>query len=165
MRDFSQESNPSSVSVKPIGSKDAWLAFFSKIVQTKPSSPSTLKSKESKSKSYCLNMNFTVCSVSAHFLLRTAQTTFRLQNFVICQHLETASRHLAERVGFEPTEGFPSAVFKTASLDHSDISPLRVSLGSLHSFPSGRLRNMVLNRLFSSRCVAYREVWLPRFSL
>ena len=30
---------------------------------------------------------------------------------------------MAERVGFEPTEGFPSAVFKTAAIDHSAISP------------------------------------------
>ena len=30
---------------------------------------------------------------------------------------------MAERVGFEPTEGCPSTVFKTAAFDHSATSP------------------------------------------
>ena len=30
---------------------------------------------------------------------------------------------MAERVGFEPTDAFTSPVFKTGSLNHSDISP------------------------------------------
>ena len=30
---------------------------------------------------------------------------------------------MAEEVGFEPTEGRPSAVFKTAALNHSTILP------------------------------------------
>jgi hypothetical protein len=30
---------------------------------------------------------------------------------------------LAERQGFEPWEGFPSTVFKTAAFDHSATSP------------------------------------------
>ena len=30
---------------------------------------------------------------------------------------------MAEIVGFEPTDGLPSTVFKTASFGHSDISP------------------------------------------
>ncbi len=30
---------------------------------------------------------------------------------------------MAEGVGFEPTEGCPSAVFKTAALNHSTILP------------------------------------------
>ena len=38
--------------------------------------------------------------------------------------------NLAERVGFEPTEGFPSAVFKTAAIDHSAISPKTISFSS-----------------------------------
>ena len=33
---------------------------------------------------------------------------------------------LAERQGFEPWEGFPSTVFKTAAIDHSAISPRRI---------------------------------------
>ena len=39
---------------------------------------------------------------------------------------------LAERVGFEPTERFRSAVFKTAAIDHSATSPqgLQKSTGS-----------------------------------
>ena len=37
--------------------------------------------------------------------------------------------YLAERVGFEPTEGVkPSAVFKTAALNHSTTSPLRITV-------------------------------------
>ena len=32
---------------------------------------------------------------------------------------------MAERVGFEPTVGEPTAVFKTAALDRSAISPAR----------------------------------------
>ncbi len=31
---------------------------------------------------------------------------------------------LADRVGFEPTEGCPSTVFKTAAIDHSATYPL-----------------------------------------
>src|SRR5207244_2192201 len=34
-----------------------------------------------------------------------------------------ACGELAERVGFEPTVGFPTAVFKTAAIDHSATSP------------------------------------------
>ena len=34
---------------------------------------------------------------------------------------------LAERVGFEPTDAFTSPVFKTGSLNRSDISPNRLS--------------------------------------
>ena len=30
---------------------------------------------------------------------------------------------MAERVGFEPTEGLPSTVFKTVALDRSATSP------------------------------------------
>ena len=30
---------------------------------------------------------------------------------------------MAEKVGFEPTEGHPSTVFKTAAFDHSATSP------------------------------------------
>lgn len=30
---------------------------------------------------------------------------------------------LAERVGFEPTVGFPTPVFKTGALDHSTTAP------------------------------------------
>ncbi len=30
---------------------------------------------------------------------------------------------MAERVGFEPTVGRPTTVFKTVSFDHSDTSP------------------------------------------
>ena len=33
---------------------------------------------------------------------------------------------LAEREGFEPPEVLPSTVFKTAAIDHSAISPIRV---------------------------------------
>ena len=32
---------------------------------------------------------------------------------------------MAERVGFEPTDAFTSPVFKTGSLNRSDISPHR----------------------------------------
>ncbi len=31
--------------------------------------------------------------------------------------------YMAERVGFEPTVGRPTTVFKTVSFDHSDTSP------------------------------------------
>ncbi len=33
-------------------------------------------------------------------------------------------RKKTEREGFEPPETFASAVFKTATIDHSDISPM-----------------------------------------
>ncbi len=33
-------------------------------------------------------------------------------------------KKMAERVGFEPTVGYPTAVFKTAALNHSTISPV-----------------------------------------
>ena len=32
---------------------------------------------------------------------------------------------MAERQGFEPWEGYPSTVFKTAAFDHSATSPVR----------------------------------------
>ena len=35
---------------------------------------------------------------------------------------------MAERVGFEPTEGCPSTVFKTAAFDHSATSPKSLAL-------------------------------------
>lgn len=34
-------------------------------------------------------------------------------------------KKVAERVGFEPTVGFPTAVFKTAALNRSAISPCK----------------------------------------
>ncbi len=50
---------------------------------------------------------------------------------VICQQLRTQKKPrkkrgyvcMAERVGFEPTEGRPSTVFKTVAFDHSATSP------------------------------------------
>ena len=36
--------------------------------------------------------------------------------------------HVAERVGFEPTEACASTVFKTAAFDHSATSPERGSI-------------------------------------
>ena len=35
-----------------------------------------------------------------------------------------AARPVAERVGFEPTDGCPSLVFKTSAIDRSAISPV-----------------------------------------
>ena len=40
-----------------------------------------------------------------------------------CLEVDAHPTHLAEGVGFEPTVGFPTAVFKTAAIDHSAISP------------------------------------------
>ena len=40
---------------------------------------------------------------------------------------------MAEEVGFEPTEGRPSAVFKTAALNHSTILPLCVYYIKCHA--------------------------------
>ena len=37
---------------------------------------------------------------------------------------------MAERVGFEPTDGCPSLVFKTSALNHSAISPAGVDYAS-----------------------------------
>ena len=37
--------------------------------------------------------------------------------------LKSRQKKMAEGVGFEPTEGCPSAVFKTAALNHSTILP------------------------------------------
>ena len=36
------------------------------------------------------------------------------------------TKKMAEKEGFEPSESCPSAVFKTAALNHSTISPLSV---------------------------------------
>ncbi len=36
---------------------------------------------------------------------------------------------MAERVGFEPTVGFPTSVFKTDAIDHSATSPRCVVRG------------------------------------
>ncbi len=36
---------------------------------------------------------------------------------------QAANDDMAERQGFEPWEGFPSTVFKTAAFDHSATSP------------------------------------------
>jgi hypothetical protein len=41
-------------------------------------------------------------------------------------------KYMAERVGFEPTEGFPSTVFKTAAFDHSATSPMRPQDTGIH---------------------------------
>ena len=38
---------------------------------------------------------------------------------------------MAERVGFEPTVGFPTSVFKTDAIDHSATSPRYVMWGVL----------------------------------
>ena len=38
------------------------------------------------------------------------------------------AEHMAERVGFEPTDGRPSTVFKTAAFGHSATSPERSQL-------------------------------------
>ena len=40
-------------------------------------------------------------------------------------HIRFGSWNVAERVGFEPTDAFTSPVFKTGSLNRSDISPNR----------------------------------------
>jgi hypothetical protein len=46
--------------------------------------------------------------------------------------------HLAEGVGFEPTDGFPSPVFKTGAFVHSAIPPssvpVRPVLRVMHGF-------------------------------
>ncbi len=41
---------------------------------------------------------------------------------------ESSLNKLAERQGFEPWEGFPSTVFKTAAIDHSATSPSQILL-------------------------------------
>ena len=40
--------------------------------------------------------------------------------------LDQALKNLAERQGFEPWEGCPSTVFKTAAFDHSATSPATI---------------------------------------
>ena len=40
---------------------------------------------------------------------------------------------MAEELGFEPREGRPSAVFKTAALNHSTILPHRVFYIKCHA--------------------------------
>jgi hypothetical protein len=47
-------------------------------------------------------------------------------------------RQLPEREGFEPPETCASTVFKTASFDHSDISP-KLEIAKEHRYLSGRL--------------------------
>jgi len=54
---------------------------------------------------------------------------------------------LAERQGFEPWEGYPSTVFKTAAFDHSATSPevchYTSSLGRVH-LPVGQFPGAAL---------------------
>ncbi len=43
--------------------------------------------------------------------------------YLLCMGLLHGTGKLAEREGFEPPEGCPSTVFKTAALNHSATSP------------------------------------------
>ena len=47
---------------------------------------------------------------------------------------------VAERVGFEPTDGYPSAVFKTAAINRSTTSPLCVAGGKVGAEAAGASR-------------------------
>ncbi len=40
--------------------------------------------------------------------------------------LAEIQKEMAEEVGFEPTDGFPSTVFKTAAFNHSAIPPFNI---------------------------------------
>ncbi len=44
---------------------------------------------------------------------------------------------MAEREGFEPPDGCPSTVFKTAAFDHSAISPYFIKLLIASNFDLG----------------------------
>lgn len=57
--------------------------------------------------------------INALIPISKIQTTKYTENACITQRLE----YCAEREGFEPPEVLPSTVFKTASLNRSDISP------------------------------------------
>ena len=56
---------------------------------------------------------------------RPSVTTLRLRAVVIETSLipHASARFLAEEKGFEPLVGCPTAVFKTAALDHSATPP------------------------------------------
>jgi hypothetical protein len=58
---------------------------------------------------------------------------------------------MAERQGFEPWEGYPSTVFKTAAFDHSATSPMRRQDTGIHPvFTSKTLKFLC----FSSCCLS-----------
>ena len=47
-----------------------------------------------------------------------------------------------ERVGFEPTDAFTSAVFKTAALNHSATFPIPVIIGHLIKIVKDHLKDV-----------------------
>ena len=57
--------------------------------------------------------------------------TCNLEFYYFCSDFLTShgkkAKKMAEKEGFEPSESCPSAVFKTAALNHSTISPQSVS--------------------------------------
>jgi hypothetical protein len=56
-----------------------------------------------------------------------------------CVRRSSLRRAKAEGVGFEPTEGFPSAVFKTAAFDHSATPPEHIYTTDMSLSPTSTL--------------------------
>ena len=52
---------------------------------------------------------------------------------------------MAESEGFEPPEGFPSTVFKTAAFDHSASSPDTRIYCKMDRFPTRLKRRRIIN--------------------
>ena len=52
--------------------------------------------------------------------------------------------NMAERIGFEPTVGYPTTTFQAVTLNHSDTSPYKKAFYTNHNFCVSlyyRLRN------------------------
>ena len=62
---------------------------------------------------------------------------------------------MAEGVGFEPTVGFPTSVFKTDAIDHSATPPVRVADGDLQrlgqSFKQNPFKKIEFSHLLPTR--------------
>ncbi|HAJ91324.1 MAG TPA: hypothetical protein DCO71_01665, partial [Gammaproteobacteria bacterium] len=59
--------------------------------------------------------------------------------------------------GFEPWEGYPSTVFKTAAFDHSATSPMRrQDTGIQYVFTSNNHKNLMFFKLlFTERMLSF----------
>ena len=75
----------------------------------------------------------------------------------ICPH-HRSNQKMAERVGFEPTDVCTSPVFKTGSLNHSDISQIRLCKRLWQAPSTNRFTNVLVASAFINAAA-----WLPMF--
>ena len=93
--------------------------------------------------------------------------------------LVVAIDNMAEREGFEPPEGYPSTVFKTAAFDHSATSPraeniadIGAKMCSLLATVTAQVRDCVCRSSFAfagcwkifraTKSLRKREIVVPR---